>query len=306
MDIITGEKIQLKCHHYLGNVKDFEYNPKIGIDNPKNIDIEKLKSSYNNKKIVFCYTHILHKYKDNLKQKFSLFINPFVLVCHNSDHSFNKEFLFLFEIKNLIKIFSQNVECFHERLTPLPIGISNEFDRIKIFEIKQSMPISVQKSLRKANDRIKNKNKVIKRDHGNLMVLQKIISKKVIKEKLIYFFFDTNTNLKERNKCYQIIQKKGIPIQKKKNFEAYLDLLSSFHYAICPEGNGLDTHRFWECLYLGVIPIVKANFLVKYYSQIFPVIILNDWNDLDINKLKNKWIKINNKKLQLNIFTKDF
>jgi len=28
---------------------------------------------------------------------------------------------------------------------------------------------------------------------------------------------------------------------------------------LCARGNGLDTHRFWESLYLGVIPVIINN-----------------------------------------------
>jgi hypothetical protein len=38
------------------------------------------------------------------------------------------------------------------------------------------------------------------------------------------------------------------------------DVLSSkFKYIACVRGNGIDTHRFWETLYRGRIPIVAAN-----------------------------------------------
>jgi hypothetical protein len=284
MDIITGEKIQFQCHHYLGNKDDFDYNPKIGINNPKNINIDDLHSPFENKKLIFCYTHILQKYYSNLRRIFSLFKNPFILVCHNSDHLFKREYLILFKLKNLIKIFSQNVEFFHPKLVPLPIGISNKLDKIKIFKIKKNLPLSVKNSLIKANKRISKKGS-IKREHGDLGILEHTIKLNIVKNNLIYFYFDINTNLIKRNLCYQIIINKGIPFQEKKSFAEYLKFLSSFKYAICPEGNGIDTHRFWECLYLKVIPIVIDNYLVRYFANFFPVIILSTWEELDTKNL---------------------
>ena len=55
-------------------------------------------------------------------------------------------------------------------------------------------------------------------------------------------------------------------------------------YAICPEGNGIDTHRFWESLYMNTIPICKRNILVEYYSKYFPIIILNNWNECNFQQ----------------------
>lgn len=56
-------------------------------------------------------------------------------------------------------------------------------------------------------------------------------------------------------------------------------------YAICPEGNGIDTHRFWECLYMNTIPICLKNKVTKHYKQYFPIILLNNWEELDVSKL---------------------
>ena len=36
---------------------------------------------------------------------------------------------------------------------------------------------------------------------------------------------------------------------------------------------------------MNVVPICKRNILTEYYSKIFPVIMLNEWHDLDINNL---------------------
>ena len=41
----------------------------------------------------------------------------------------------------------------------------------------------------------------------------------------------------------------------------YLDALTNYKYIFCPEGLGLDTHRFWETIYAGSIPVTKNNFI---------------------------------------------
>ena len=79
-------------------------------------------------------------------------------------------------------------------------------------------------------------------------------------------------------------------------------LLSSYKFAICPEGNGLDTHRFWECLYVKTMPICLKNPITVYYKQFFPIYLLDDWNDLDLNTLdkfynENRWNNENMNKI---------
>jgi hypothetical protein len=36
----------------------------------------------------------------------------------------------------------------------------------------------------------------------------------------------------------------------------YAALVKQHKFVLCPRGNGIDTHRFWETLYRGAIPIV--------------------------------------------------
>tara|TARA_B110000483_G_scaffold216395_1_gene267875 strand:+ start:11480 stop:11737 length:258 start_codon:yes stop_codon:yes gene_type:complete len=83
--------------------------------------------------------------------------------------------------------------------------------------------------------------------------------------------------------------------------------LKSHYYAICPEGNGLDTHRLWECLYLNVIPICLRNHFIEYFKNTLNLnmIILDNWNELIPNKLNNSIVdnyqKIINYKIMFNI-----
>ena len=83
-----------------------------------------------------------------------------------------------------------------------------------------------------------------------------------------------------------IIKSKNIPNIPNMDYMNYLKILLSYKFAICPEGNGIDTHRFWECLYLKVIPICLKNHVTKYYSKLFPILLLDDWNNIDENNLQ--------------------
>jgi hypothetical protein len=87
-------------------------------------------------------------------------------------------------------------------------------------------------------------------------------------------------------------------------------------FVICPEGNGIDTHRLWEALYLKTIPIIKKNKISPFLQKAnLPILILNDWSDLtkfNESKLKSFYAKKKrffnnnflNQKYWINIFRK--
>ena len=52
-------------------------------------------------------------------------------------------------------------------------------------------------------------------------------------------------------------------------------------FNICPEGNGLDTHRIWESYAMNSIPIVLKNSFTEQFNKLeIPMLYLNSWNDL--------------------------
>ena len=65
--------------------------------------------------------------------------------------------------------------------------------------------------------------------------------------------------------------------------EDFYSMLSKFYYNVCPMGNGFDTHRFWETLMVGTVPIVKShnfydNLLFQYPN--LPIIVVKSWEEL--------------------------
>jgi len=55
-------------------------------------------------------------------------------------------------------------------------------------------------------------------------------------------------------------------------------------YALCPRGYGVDTHRFYECIYLGCVPIVLRTHTVfdrLYHPDTgFPCLVVERWADV--------------------------
>jgi hypothetical protein len=60
----------------------------------------------------------------------------------------------------------------------------------------------------------------------------------------------------------------------------FAKLMLQFRYVACPRGNGMDTHRFWETLYRGSVPVVKRN---KWSESLLtlkiPFVVVEDWDE---------------------------
>lgn len=176
----------------------------------------------------------------------------FILFTHNGDLPITSEHLKYLNNDNLLHWFGQNVMVNHNKLSSIPIGIANEI-----------WP------------------------HGNESIINDVINNNHIKENLLYINFDINTNRYERSKCLEILNSKQLFLSEKKSFNDYLIDVSKSYFVVSPNGNGVDCHKTWESLYLKTIPIVTKSINIDFYKDL-PIIILNDWNELDITKLNQE------------------
>ena len=69
----------------------------------------------------------------------------------------------------------------------------------------------------------------------------------------------------------------GIKMNIPTNNETYLLQLSKSKFCICPFGNGIDSHRVWEALYLGAIPVVPECSFFRSFTNL-PIVYINDWS----------------------------
>jgi hypothetical protein len=59
----------------------------------------------------------------------------------------------------------------------------------------------------------------------------------------------------------------------------YAEISSNFKFIACPRGNGMDTHRFWESLYRGSIPIVKVSDWSRNLKTLnLPFVEVDNWD----------------------------
>lgn len=66
----------------------------------------------------------------------------------------------------------------------------------------------------------------------------------------------------------------------------FCDRLANSKFVLCPYGVGLDTWRFYECVFYGAIPIVLSSGLDDVHEK-FGALIIDDWSDVTEELLRN-------------------
>lgn len=179
------------------------------------------------------------------------------VITHNSDMNIDDSFTVP---DNVIRWYAQNVNVVHPKITPIPIGLEN--DRwFKNVNKKQKMLDIVRKSHSTKN--------------------------------WLYVNHNVATNPYKRKELYPLFEGKFFAtVESGKNgqeFDNYLMNIYSHKYVACPEGNGLDTHRTWETLYVGAIPVEKRNPNNTEFAKIYPMLLVDSWSDVTEDILYKKW-----------------
>lgn len=70
----------------------------------------------------------------------------------------------------------------------------------------------------------------------------------------------------------------------KQQIEPYLRAMNENKFIICFEGSGNDTHRFYECLLMGSVPIIKESTVKRLFDEYdLPAVFIKDWDEVDEN-----------------------
>jgi len=74
----------------------------------------------------------------------------------------------------------------------------------------------------------------------------------------------------------------------------YINEIYNHKFVICPQGNGIDTHRIWETLYLRSIPIVINCKAMNQFKDL-PILFVNNWNEVTEEFLNEQYEIIHSK-----------
>jgi hypothetical protein len=198
--------------------------------------------------IVFCnssYLSLFFKYLERLNK-----ITSITLITSQSDFSVTKK-VFINRPKSVTRWFAVNVAYKDNCLIPIPLGLANNYSPKNI----------------RINDLVNFK------------------FEKVKKVNKLYVNLRQSTNYKERENIENIFRNKEWVVIKEPNLSIndYISDLNKYKFIFCPWGNGFDTHRIWEALYCGSIPITKSHVGLSFGS--LPIISFENFNNLSIEKL---------------------
>lgn len=265
MNFITGEKIQSIAELVIGTSKQFKFHKTFNKFTNNYLIIENQDQVISNlnkiksSKTIFIYGDYIPFFIDNIIK----YLDKIILLTHNGDNGVDFKYYNYLDNENILRWYGVNIQFNHPKLTALPIGIANSQWK-----------------------------------HGNLKLLEKIVNKNNSKNNLLYINFSVKTNPGKRKEIKNILSKNFDICEKKLCQEEYLNNLSKYKFSISPPGNGIDCHRTWESLYLGVIPIVE-NHVHNLQFQDLPILIINDWNNINKEYLEKIYQEFKNKKFNL-------
>ena len=184
----------------------------------------------------------------------------FTLVTHNSDMPINPQPI----PSNLNRWFAQNRCWSHPKVFSLPIGLENRH----WFPYKTNIMVNTPN----------------------------------IKNRTAKAFVQCNPSTHpERIKLMESVNNDAIDLYQgsngnEKTHELFMSNLVRYAFCVCPRGNGIDTHRLWEALYMGCIPIVK-----DYIAHEFdiddkpqpPIVKVKEWSQITPTFLREQYEKIN-------------
>ena len=104
----------------------------------------------------------------------------------------------------------------------------------------------------------------------------------------IFAAFLVSTNPGARQPCKDAMQKDPRARVTHVDRTEYYETLKTSQYVVCPEGTGHDTHRIYESLYFGAIPIVLSPNPLDHLYEGWPLKRVTSWENMELNYEEDK------------------
>jgi hypothetical protein len=277
IDFIQGNKFE--------KIADWAYAPNekhtddyYGLVNT--FDLAKLKDG----DIIFTYPFYVAQLFEVIKD----IDKRFVIVTHNGDNRVDSWGITYLDglgklIKadyfklpdNVIKWYATNINTSNPRIEAIPSGLENDMWHPEANKKERML---------------------------------EMLKKERVFKNLVYLDFTIMFNPYERSWIYFLLEDKPWATSLKgkgMDFERYVDNVYNHKFAICPSGNGVGTHRPWEALYLGTIPIKKKNFNNKFYTDL-PICFVDEWDQITEEFLNSEYDRIKSKTWKMEMLTFEY
>ncbi len=209
-------------------------------------------SSYRAGDLVYAKIDDVHRLFERLR----LSRKRIVLVTAEGDRSVDQE-LARWRPPQVAEWFSTNVLVDDPEIHAIPLGLANSYCQVTLKADMLAVPV------RPASDRTR----------------------------WLYVNFRPQTNPSLRgplmDQFLKMADKPWITIdQGRADLDTFVRELRDHHFVLCPAGNGIDTHRMWEALYCGAIPIVQPSPAIEPFSGL-PMLIVEDFRTITLQVLKS-------------------
>lgn len=160
--------------------------------------------------------------------------------------------------------FAQNAIVEHPKLFPIPIGIENRYNKYGVHVTQY---------------------------------IQHALSARpfVSRNKLLLVGFNVKTNPRERQAAldvahsafgdgaatfFELSPAARSMKSRRRTLQEFGAALLQHRFVLAPHGHGVDTHRLWEALYAGCVPITTASAMDARLLRRLPVVILKSFSEL--------------------------
>jgi hypothetical protein len=246
------DRILMKCNKYFGRRSSSypyisgdtfrSFADHIWEEERKKINIAEVKEN----DVIFCQS-------ENLKSLVSEILIGLqvkvILLLGNSDSNHGKNLDFLAKINSVKYTFAQNLLVKVPNISPLPIGLENLW----------------------------------RRNNGKTVLFKGAGINLGRKTYRVMWTFTIKTNKEARLLAARQLSKSSIAdnvgILKPKD---HAEMLRRYAFVACPPGNGADTHRIWEAMYLRCIPIVLRNHMNEYFEELgLPIWVVESYSEIE-------------------------
>lgn len=114
----------------------------------------------------------------------------------------------------------------------------------------------------------------------------------------LYVNFRPETNPEVRGPVFEFFRGRSgedwvsfDPPGERGNNEGFLQKILRHRFVLCPPGNGVDTHRMWEVMLAGAIPVVLKSQAMEPFRGL-PILFVEDYRKVTRELLERAWAEI--------------
>jgi len=267
-EIVTGERVQHLAELTLISRRTYEFHRGVADYASEMLMFEHEMAELDGGAIdrlcntlsLFLYTHDVDEFIDVVWPR--LATPPSILITHNSDGEISRRHAEWLDREGIAvrSWLAQNATVSHPRLHPVPIGVANSM-----------WP------------------------HGDIRALARAMrrAQRNRREPLSLFTqFNASTHPSRAAAADALranFPRRVVDSTPSLRWRQYLKRLAAHQFSACPRGNGIDTHRIWESLYLGVIPVVERSALSEHWRGCgMPLVLIDEWTEVTPERLSHE------------------